>query len=69
MVEIRAKIICDQCGATIEGPVEHRTTQGMRSYWEAKREAKKRHWLVMSRGRYRTDKHFCYICADGEPKV
>ena len=62
-VEIRAKIICDGCGAAIEGKLQNRTTWGFESYWDAKKEAQRRRWLINTR--YGTAKHYCQKCADG----
>jgi hypothetical protein len=64
-IEIRARIICDTCGAVIEGPVETSATLGLRTYWRAMDEAKKRHWLTLPR--YGKHKHLCQPCADGVP--
>lgn len=64
-VQIQAKLICDTCGEVIEGPVETRSTLGMRSYWKAIEEAHRRHWMFMPR--YGRHKHLCQKCADGVP--
>lgn len=62
-IEIRAKIICDGCGATIEGKLQTRTSQGQDSYWDAKHKAKKARWVINER--YGPAKHYCAKCADG----
>lgn len=64
-VEIRAKIICNQCGAEIHGWLQTSTSQGQESYWSACREAKRRHWMFLHR--YGKTKHLCDKCSDGKP--
>lgn len=61
-VQIRCKIICDGCGDTIEGPIVQTTTYGMMGYWEAKKEAQDRGWVILAR--YGPHKHYCSKCAD-----
>lgn len=67
MIEIRARIICDICGAVVEGRVGTNATLAKESYWWAMDEAKKRHWLTLPR--YGKHKHLCQPCADGAPKA
>ena len=62
-VEIRAKIICDGCGAVVEGKIQTRTAHGMESYWSAKKEVMLLRWLINQK--YGLPKHYCQKCADG----
>ena len=63
-LEITAKIICDNCRAEIVGPIVRKSTRQAKSYWDAKRTAEANGWLIVSRGRYRTQAHYCRDCAD-----
>jgi hypothetical protein len=61
-VEIRAQIICDGCGAKIEGPVQRRTSKGDKSYWACKLMIKREGWITL--GRYGSSRHYCKLCSD-----
>lgn len=65
-VEIRAKVICDGCGAVIDGKVSTETTTGMSTYWDCKAQMKQKLWIQANR--YGKAKHYCQSCADGQPK-
>jgi hypothetical protein len=67
-VRIVASLTCDgqHCKAAVSVK-EFRATCAADAMGQAKREAKKRRWLTVSRGRYRTEKHYCPECADGAP--
>ena len=64
MIQIRATVVCDTCGATIEGKVGTRTT----SAWEAPSSAKDKAfaagWIETDHGRYYPRRHFCPACQD-----
>lgn len=68
-LQFQASIHCDgkDCLSLIEGKTEHRATYAKRPYWDALDTAAKNGWLTLSRGRYRTEKHFCPKCADKAP--
>lgn len=62
-VEIRAKVICDGCGAVIEGMLATETTYGMETWWDCKKKMKQQRWVIAQR--YGKARHFCQPCADG----
>lgn len=63
-LEIRAAVICDGCGVRIESDIEHRSTRAAEPSWQVKAEAEKRGWVIVSRGRYHTQTHWCKVCSD-----
>ena len=63
-IEIRATIACDECGARIIGPAQLAITHGLDSCDVAKKEALKRHWMILQR--YGKPRHLCGPCADGK---
>lgn len=64
-VEIRAKLICDACGTTIDGRVGRMSTLLWESYVDARTKAKVARWVTARR--YGKAKHYCQPCADGVP--
>jgi len=64
-VELKASIICDNCGARLEGKIQTTTCGWENSYWDVKAQAKKLHWLTLPR--YGKLRHLCQSCADGGP--
>jgi hypothetical protein len=62
-IEIRASLICDNCGTRLDGPIQTKTCSWDNSYWDVKALAKKLHWLILPR--YGKTKHLCQVCADG----
>lgn len=63
-LEIQARLICDNCGAVVQGKVCHRSTLSGESYWDAAKQAAAAKWITVSRGRYRRPAHYCNLCAD-----
>lgn len=63
-VEIRAKIICDNCGSWIQGEAATTSTGRRTSYSLAKRQAIADGWVIALR--YGKPKHYCPKCQDGE---
>lgn len=66
-LETKTRIICDGCGAAIEGEPSILATDVAASYWDAKRKAKAQRWIVQERS-YRRDAHYCHACADKPQK-
>ena len=66
--ETVSTLICDGCGAKRVGAPEHRSTVAAQSLWEVRRKAIADGWLVVSRGRYNVDAHYCAGCADKPAK-
>ena len=64
-VETTSIIVCDACGARVVGRVSNRTSDGMRSYSDAKRQARAAGWLEQLR--YGRSVHLCAACADKPP--
>jgi len=65
-VEIRAKVICDGCGASVEGKIVNKSTYASAAYWDAGDKAKKAKWITCQR--YGPARHYCQACADTAPK-
>lgn len=63
-IEIRAKIICDNCKAWIQGEAATTTTYAFDSYATAKRQAILDGWVCLRR--FGKPKHLCPKCQDGE---
>jgi len=61
---IKAWIICDSCGEELESPCEHRITHAKSTVWFIRDFALRCKWVCLSRGRYRTEVHYCGHCAD-----
>jgi len=66
-LETRTRIICDGCGAFVEGKAGQLATSIGGSYWDAKKKAKAAGWLTTERP-YRRDVHYCNDCADKPQK-
>lgn len=64
MIEIRSRIVCDGCGAVVEGRVGFSTTRAYESYVDADVKAKRAGWTALDHGRYYKRRHFCPACAD-----
>ena len=62
-LETTTRIICDGCGATVEGKPVALSTRASASYWDAQKKAKASGWLVQERS-YRRNAHYCQGCAD-----
>lgn len=60
----KSTIFCDGCTAYIESEPEHRATYVMIAHGKLKRHAAKLGWITLSRGKYRTEAHYCPCCAD-----
>lgn len=65
-LEIKATIICDGCGAKLEGKTQTRSTEYQSSYKHVKREWKKLGWIVNLR--YGPACHYCPACLDKPQK-
>ncbi len=63
-IRITACIVCESCGKTLEA-TEHRSTYAKLMVGRLKDAAQRARWLTVSRGRYRTEHHYCPACADG----
>lgn len=66
-LETKTRIICDGCGAFVEGKSVHLATSVAASYWDALDKAKAAGWLRADRA-YRRDVHYCKECADKPQK-
>src|ERR1044072_7806280 len=63
-VEIRAKIICDNCKSWIQGEAATTTTYAVESYSLAKQQAIADGWVILRR--FGKPRHLCPKCQDGE---
>jgi hypothetical protein len=63
-VQITARIVCDDCGTTVSGKIETRSTYAKSAYWSAIDEARRKNWMPLAHGRYGSKKHYCQICAE-----
>lgn len=64
-VEIRVRLVCDNCGAAIDGKVGYKTTWWFESYVDAQKQANEARWMTLPR--YGKTRHLCGSCADGKP--
>ena len=61
-VRITAVIACDGCGKRVTGKTTTTTTDGLATYWDAKRQSQRAGWIVDGLLRHRL-RHLCPECA------
>lgn len=57
------RILCDGCGAAVEGEPIALSTRSSASYHDAQKKARAAGWLIQERS-YRRNAHYCHDCAD-----
>lgn len=61
---MKSSLICDGCGATISAATERRKGRVKHGLWQLENEAKRQGWIIVSRGAYYTQTHYCAKCCD-----
>lgn len=67
-LEAIATIICDNCGVRLASKPCDRFTYCGRFAGEHKQDLVKTGWLIVSRGRFHSEAHYCPACADKPTK-
>lgn len=57
-------LFCDGCNNKGFSNTEHRKGHLKSAVWDLEDEIAHKGWLILSRGRYNTQSHYCPSCAD-----
>lgn len=63
-IEIKARVVCDGCGLSIDGKTGLSTTCAYESHVDAMVKAERAGWMTLDHGRYYKRRHFCPMCQD-----